>query len=120
MATMTTATGSYEINVKNSQKVIEMAVRGAFTPEQAEQFHKDYEREVGSIKAVEFVLKVDSLDMTVITQDMIPKLQYSLEMYKKSGFKTIQVLINESKTIKMQISRVARNAGLTNIELIEQ
>jgi hypothetical protein len=120
MATMTTATGSYEINVKRVQKTIEMAVRGAFTPEQAGQFHKDYEHEIGSIKADEFVLKVDCLDMTVITQDMIPKLQYSLEMYKKSGFKTIQVLINKSMIIKMQINRVARNAGLTNLEMVEQ
>lgn len=66
--------GGYAINVKPGEKTIDMAVRGAFTPQQAESFHKDYRNRVVSITAPNFTLKVDCLDMNVITQDMLPKL----------------------------------------------
>lgn len=112
-------TGGYTINVNQGQQTIDMAVKGTFTPEQAQNFHRDYQSRVGSITAQNFTLKVDCMDMNVITQDMLPKLQVSFEMYKASGFKNVQFLIKKSPVIKMQLMRVARNAGLVNAEVVE-
>lgn len=115
---MSQASG-YTINVNPAQKVIEISVIGSFTPEQAAAFHNDYQAKVGAISAKDYTLKIDCKHMNVITQDMIPKLEVSLNMYKQSGFKEIQVLSMRSAVIKMQISRVIRNTGLTNAVIIE-
>lgn len=116
---MVQATGEYKIIVNRASKTIDMLVRGTFTPEQAKSFHQDYVSKVASINAEDFTLKVDCLDMNLITQDMIPALQVSMEMYKKSGFKKVEVLIKKSTILKMQINRVAKMVGLTNLEVVE-
>ena len=115
-----TNTGGYSINVNKATKVIEISVIGSFTPEQAKAFHTDYQAKVGSIVAADFTLKVDCTDMNIITQEMLPKLEISFNMYKESGFKEIQFIIKQSATIKMQLNRVARNTGLTNAVIVEQ
>ena len=114
-----TKTGGYSINVNKATKVIEISVIGSFTPEQAKAFHTDYQAKVSSIVAADFTLKVDCTDMHIITQEMLPKLEISFNMYKESGFKEIQFLIKQSATIKMQLNRVARNTGLTNAVVVE-
>lgn len=109
----------YTINVNSASKVIDISVRGSFTPEQAKAFHTDYQTKVGSITAKDFTLKVDCTDMNVITQDMVPKLEISFKMYKDSGFKEVQFLIFKSVIVKMQLSRVARSIGLNNAVFLE-
>ena len=115
---MTQASG-YTINVNPEQKVIDISVVGSFTPEQAVAFQKDYQAKIGSISAKDFTLRIDCKHMHVITQEMIPKLEISLNLYKQSGFKEIQVLTMQSAIIKMQVNRMIRNTGLTNAVIIE-
>lgn len=112
--------GGYTIEVKPENKTIDMVIVGAFTPEQAEQFHKDYNQQVTSVAANDFVLKVDCSDMKVINQDMVPALTHSFELYKSSGFNKIEFIINTNAILKMQLNRIARNVGLPNYEVIEQ
>lgn len=112
-------TGSFTIKVDKANKFIDMAVRGSFTPQQAQDFHKEYQSKVGSIDAKNFTLIVDCLDMKIITQDMIEKLQFSFEMYRDSGFKEVQFVIKKNITMKMQLNRVARNAKLANAAVVE-
>ena len=115
---MTETTG-YTINVISALKVIDISVKGSFTPEIAQAFQTEYQKKVGSISANDFTLKVDSTDMNIITQEMLPKLEHSFNMYKNSGFKQIQFVIKPSSTIKMQVNRLARNTGLTNAIVVE-
>ena len=114
-----TKTGEYSIKVNKATKVIEISIIGSFTPEQAKAFHTDYQAKVSSIVAEDFILKVDCTDMNIITQEMLPKLEISFNMYKESGFKEVQFIIKQSATIKMQLNRVARNTGLTNAVVVE-
>ena len=116
---MQTTTGSYQIQLNQAAKTIDIAVRGSFTPEQAKAFHQDYQAKVGSIQANDYILRVDSKDMNIITQDMLPKLEISFTMYKNSNFKAIEVAIMRSAVIKMQLNRVARTVGLANFSIIE-
>ena len=111
--------GGYTINVNPSSKVIDISVKGSFTPEQAQAFHNEYQTKVSSITAKDFTLKVDCKDMNIITQDMLPKLEVSYNMYKQSGFKEVQFVITKNPVIKMQLSRVARNTGLNNAVVVE-
>lgn len=112
-------TSNYTININPAQKIIDISVKGSFTPEQAAAFQKDYQAKVGSISAKDFTLKIDCKHMNIITQDMLPKLEVSLNLYKQSGFKEIQILSMKSAVIKMQITRVIGNVGLTNAVIIE-
>ncbi len=112
-------TSNYTININPAQKIIDISVKGSFTPEQAAAFQKDYQAKVGSISAKDFTLKIDCKHMNIITQDMLPKLEVSLNLYKQSGFKEIQILSMKSAIIKMQITRVIGNVGLTNAVIIE-
>lgn len=110
--------GSFKINVNKVKKQVEMEIRGTFTPEQAKDFHNEYQSKVKSIKANDYVLVVDALDMKLITQDMLDKLQFSFEMYRESNFQLVHFLIKKSTIMKMQLTRVAKNANL-NAEIIE-
>ena len=112
-------TGSYSIIVNPAKKTIDMSVKGTFTPQQAQDFHKDYQRKVASINASNFVLKVDCKDMNVITQDMLPALEISFKMYKESQFNKVEFIIQKSPVVKMQLGRIARNTGLSNSEIVE-
>jgi adenine deaminase len=113
-----TAQGGYTIDTNRTTKEIQMKVVGVFTPQQAEAFHNDYKKHIGSIQASDFTLNVDCTDMKVISQDMIPKLQYSFELYKNSGFKKVKFITNGQVVIKMQINRIARTVGLPNYEVV--
>ncbi|SOB99408.1 hypothetical protein SAMN05880501_102200 [Ureibacillus xyleni] len=112
-------TGSYSIFVNQTEKTIDMSVKGTFTPQQAKDFHNDYQSKVGSINANNFTLKVDCKNMNIITQEMLPALETSFKMYKDSQFDKVEFIIEKSPVIKMQLSRIARNAGLANSEVIE-
>jgi len=115
----TEALGGYFIDVKPATKTIEMKVEGTFTPQQAEQFHKDYEKQTTSVAANEYTLNVDCKTMKVIDQSMTPALTHSFELYKSTGFKKVCFLIEKKGILKMQLDRIARTAGLTNYEIIE-
>ena len=114
-----TQTAGYTINVNLISKVIDISVRGTFSIELVQAFLTEYQQKVSSISAKDFILKVDSTDMNIITQEMLPKLEISFNMYKESGFKEIQFIIKQSATIKMQLNRVARNTGLTNAVIVD-
>lgn len=111
--------GSFSININPTAKVVDMIIVGTFTPQQVEEFVKDYQQKISNIDAKLFDLKVDCTDMDVITQDMIPKLENSFRMYKSTGFKKVIFTIKKNPIIKMQLNRVARNTGLTNVEVVE-
>ncbi|RUL48197.1 hypothetical protein [Lysinibacillus antri] len=111
--------GSYSIIVNQAKKSIDMSVKGTFTPQQAESFHKDYQSKVASINASNFILKVDCKDMNIITQDMLPALEVSFKMYKESQFNKVEFIIQKSPVVKMQLNRIARNTGLLNSEVVE-
>lgn len=113
-----TAEGGYVIDVIPTTNEVGMNVVGKFTPQQADQFHKDYEKQVNSIKPSDFQLNVDCTTMKVISQDMVPALQHSFELYKQSGFKKIKFITNGKSIIKMQLNRIAKSAGLPNFEVM--
>lgn len=111
--------GGYIIDIHPETKKIDINIVGVFTPEQASQFHIDYEKQINSISAKEYLLIVDCRDMKVINQDMVPALTHSLELYKSSQFNRIEFTINKNPILKMQLNRIIRSVNLINSDIVE-
>ncbi|WP_117170767.1 hypothetical protein [Paraliobacillus sediminis] len=109
----------YSIKVDKTNKKVDMMVSGSFEPEDVELFVKDYQTKVGSITANQYTLDVDCTTMNILTKDMVPSLENSFKMYNQSGFEKVLFTIKKSPVIKMQLKRIAKNAGLTNGEVVE-
>lgn len=111
--------GFYTIQVNSTQNAVNMEVGGSYTPEKVEQFLKDYHNKIDPIPASQYELHFDCRSLNIVTQDMVPHLQGCLELYKTSGFKKVVVEIVKNPIIKMQLNRIAKNAGLDSFEVIE-
>ncbi|WP_251548817.1 hypothetical protein [Neobacillus muris] len=109
----------YSIKVNTAKKAVDMNVNGTFTTEDVQNFVRDYQATVDSIEAGSFTLEVDCTNMDILTQDMVPSLENSYKMYKESGFKRVNFSIKKNPVLKMQLTRIARNTGLTNAQVIE-
>lgn len=105
------------IQVNSVKKVVNMTVAGRMTMSDAELFIKEYQVKIGPLNGPDFELEVDATDMQVLTPEMTENLTEVMKMYKKTGFKKVTVIITQTPVLKMQLSRIARNAGLTQFVL---
>lgn len=112
------AVSTYLISKNVVGKKIGITVGDKMTPVEAEKFQKEFGALVASINAAEFELEIDSTDMNVLTPDMATRLEGAMALYKQAGFKKILVKLQNSPVLKMQVSRIARQAGLLNMEVI--
>lgn len=112
------ASGSYSMNVNRGNKEMNIEIVGNFTPEQAQQFINDYNSNVNSINASEFNLVLDCKELNIVTQELIPALQECYKLYKSSGFHKVIFEIGNAPIVKMQLNRIAREVGLTNVEFV--
>lgn len=112
-------TAFYTIKVNSLKKEVEMEVSGTFTPEKAEAFIEEYTNKVNTINAADFTLRLDCTSLDVVTQQQIPELEKCYVLYRESGFKKVIFEIHNNNIVKMQLNRLARKAGLTNVEISE-
>jgi hypothetical protein len=108
----------FNLSLNRAGKIMNAMVQGFYKPEDANGFVADYSSMVHEIKPAEYELHFDCSNLKVTSQDMLPMLSACMEMYKKDGFKKIVFGCGSNPTLKMQIQRVARNAGLANFEVI--
>lgn len=116
---MTTQTGSFSITVNRFKKTVDMVIRGSFTPEKTQEFVAVYQKKVASVNASDYTLRLDCLDLNVVTPAMIPDLENCYRLYDSSGFKKVLFEIKKNPVIKMQLRRIARTTGLANAEIVE-
>lgn len=114
---LTMALSTYSIKKNIVAKKIEIAVGDKMTVEEVERFQKEFIATVSSITPKEYTLAIDSTNMNVLTPELATRLEHTMVAYKQAGFKKIEVQLQNSPVLKMQVSRVARNAGLTNMEI---
>lgn len=89
-----------------------MSVAGQMTMEDAEVFIKEYNAKIKPLNGADYDLYVDCTDMKLLNQDMSKDLTEVMKMYKETGFKTITFTIKQNVTLKMQLSRIAKSAGI--------
>ncbi|PLR76208.1 hypothetical protein CU633_16890 [Bacillus sp. V3-13] len=111
--------GKYSMKVNQGAQTMELMVGGTFTPADVDSFIKDYQRNVASIDAKSFSLELDCTTMNLVTPEMVPLLESCYKLYKESGFKQVIFKIKQSTILKMQLSRLARNTGLQNAQVVE-
>lgn len=109
---------TYKIQVEAPLKKVVVAVGAHMTIAEAERFATEFQRTVTSIDASTYTLEVDCTSMKVLNTELTERLTGAMGLYKEAGFKKTEFIVNNDTILKMQLSRVARNAGLTNAEVI--
>ncbi|MDO7904972.1 hypothetical protein Q5741_00925 [Paenibacillus sp. JX-17] len=110
---------AFSIEINRANKTMDMMVSGTFTPQDYDNFVKDYAAKTGSIDAKEYTLVVDCKTMNLLGPSDVEGLSASFVRYKESGFQKVVFIITQAQTlIKMQLGRVARGAGLSNVEVV--
>lgn len=104
--------GHYTMGINSVKKEMNITIVGNFTTEQAQQFVKDYNSKVASIKASEYILRLDCKDLNVVTPDLVESLEACYALYKTSGFKEVIFEISKTAILKMQLARIARKVNL--------
>lgn len=107
------------IVVNQGKRLVNMTVAGQMTIEDAQKFIDDYKSKIGPLNGPDYALEVDCTEMKVLTPEMSENLTGVMKMYKETGFNKIKFTINNNKILKMQLSRISRNAGLIQSEVVE-
>jgi len=107
----------HEMSFDKAKKEVQVRIWGMFGPEDANGFVEDFKKILSTINASEFVLYLDSKELNVSKPEMLPMLEGCLKMYKDCDFKKVIAKVDGNVTLKMQLSRLSRNVGLT-LELV--
>lgn len=113
------AVATYKIGKNIAAKKLEIEVGDQMTITEAQRFEKDFSVNVASITPSQFDLHVNCKNMKVVTQELAQQLEKAIGMYKQAGFKQVIFLVSNEVFLKMQISRLCRKVGLTNVEIRE-
>lgn len=109
----------YHIQSRPAAKKIDMRITGTFTPEDYQNFIRDYHKITSSIDASAFTLEVDCREMNLLRAHEIEKLKSAFVGYKETGFEKVVFMISDSQTImRIQLASAAREAGLIDHEII--
>lgn len=110
----------YLLTVNSAQKTMSLQILvPSFTPADAQAFVADFNRKVQSITASEFTFNLDCTEMTVVTPQMVPELEACYKLYKEAGFKKVIFKVKNNVILKMQLGRLARGVGLSQVEFEE-
>lgn len=107
------------VQVNGIKKEMNIAVDGRITKEDSVVFLAQYRSATKTINASEFTLKVDCTNMQLLTKDMYDDLGQVMNLYKTSGFKLVEFTIKSNQILKMQLNRIAKGQGLTNISFVD-
>lgn len=113
---MTVAT--YRIDKNLAGKKLNICVGDQMTMAETESFVKEFRSTISTIDTGKFELHIDGTNMKVLTQEMAERLSVAMGLYHQAGFEKIVIEITQSTILKMQVSRIMRQAGLTNAEVI--
>lgn len=108
-----TMTDGFKFKLEKNQKKMLIEVIGSFVPEKEKEFFDNYTRISKEINPTEYTLFLDCTSMNIVNQDYVEKLSSAYGLYKKTGFKNVVMKLSAvSPVVKMQLSRLAKNAGL--------
>lgn len=114
----------YDIKKNFIKKALEISVKGMFNKEESLSFINDYKSAVNLIpNKNEYTLSIDCKELLVASAEIAPDLKQCFEMYHQDGFKVVECVLDKSNrtstVVKMQLSRLAREAGL-DLKLVER
>ena len=107
---------TYEIT--KDDKSIHIMVERAIVPENTQQYINDLNDIVKDINTHDYDLYVDGTNYIITPLDMQDTLRKHMQHIKELGFKKVTINIGDKKVLKIQVCRIANEAGLDNIEII--
>lgn len=107
--------GSY--NFSTSFKEMNISFEGAFTPEDAQNFVNDFKNQVVKVNPATCYLNLDGTKLAISPAQMVDMLRSCFAMYKAAGFNHVTMNPGSNVVLRMQVSRLAKEAGLTDFEL---
>lgn len=100
---------------KQAEKKLVITVSGFMKPDEADAFLKEYDENIKSINPAEYTLIIDSTDLAVSKQDMLPVLEGCFQLYMSNGFKKIMMVNPSSVIAKSQMKKLAESISYTGI-----
>ena len=110
--------GSFAFDVNHGEKIMNIMVEGMFSPQDAEAYICEYNKNVSKIEPKKFEVMFDATKLKCTSQEVLPLLENCMNMYKQAGFKKIKMSMGNSTIVKSQVKRVIDKAGLTNVEIL--
>ncbi len=108
--------GNYKVSV--TATAVNVMCEGNFTPEDAQAFVKEFNKQVASITPAKYHLSLDASKLAVSPAEMQEILKGCLTLYKSLGFNQISLRIGDNVILKMQLQRLAKEVGLSSIEFL--
>ena len=105
-------TDGFKFNLDKNAKKVTIEVIGSFVPEKEKEFFDNYKQISSQINPSEYTLIIDCTSMNIVTQNYVDKLGATFGLYKQTGFGNVIMKLSASAIVKMQLHRLAKNAGL--------
>lgn len=112
--------GKYAFKNNTNDKTLEITIEGLFTQQDGMDYIKTYQDTIKRISTAEYKLIFDCTNLSVTPSEIVPMLQGCFEMYKQANYNAVKAIVPKQNgaVLKMQFSRLAKNAGLQNFEII--
>jgi hypothetical protein len=97
---------------------ISVVCEGVFTMEDASGYVEEFKKAAAQVNTATSHLVLDGSGLRVSSQEMVGMLTNIIAMYKDMGFQDITMDLGKSAVVKMQIRRLAKEAGLNQFKLL--
>lgn len=109
-------THKMELNIGRKQFIIRLA--GQYGLDHAEDFFKQYEKNVSRINPADYHIIIDCSNLNVFKPEILPYLEEAYKAY--NAFKRITFINSPNRISLAQIQRIAKKIGLINrFEFVE-
>lgn len=111
--------GQFRFNHNTGAKKLEVVLEGTFDQKDDMAYITEYKRLVKSIDANNYEFHLDCTNFGVSAPNIAELLEERFKLYKDDNFKNITFILAENSVVlKMQFSRLAKKAGLTNYNIV--
>lgn len=107
--------GTYNFSTNGDK--MNIALAGSFDKPTVEGFVAKFNTEVKKIQPAKCELVIETSQMQVQPGDMHDTLKGCFKLYGSAGFKKISMNVGDNVILAMQARRIAKEAGLSNVEV---
>lgn len=107
--------GKFKLINHTDTKILNIELEGTFSEEDGLKSILAYQQIVNPINSRDYELQIDCRKLNVTAPEVVPILEGCFKMFKNDGFLTIQLTLDHNPTLKMQLARLGRKAGLDNL-----
>ena len=108
--------GSFSIS--STSNSINAVCEGMFTQQDAMSYVENFKKEAAKVTPAKCHLSLDGSKLSVSPKEMQEILTNVLALYKSMGFNDVTMNLGTNAILKMQISRIASEAGFTDFKVV--